>query len=328
MLTPIAISVGIYLAIAIGLILSQRPRLLNVGDGLKFNTQSSGIKLAALQPYTPRDGALLHYRDFACDTGPLVVMLHGSGWHGACFNDFACDLASRGVAHVLAPDLRGHGPNTSTRGDCSYIGQLSDDLDDLISQHRRADQSLIVIGHSSGGGLAIQHASGTPKHRPDHVVLLSPFIHYAAPTMRPNSGNWAFALTRRIIGLVMLNFAHIRLLNGLIAIQFNMPDWVKEKGGTDRYSYRLNASYAPRNAWKTDITNLSNYTLIVGSEDEAFLPDQFEPTLSALNEHGSYEIIVGATHLGLLDDPKMMANIINTITTYSTGDCLANTPTH
>ena len=43
-------------------------------------------------------------------------------------------LSEEGIAHIITPDLRGHGFSPERRGDIDYIGQLEDDLADLISE--------------------------------------------------------------------------------------------------------------------------------------------------------------------------------------------------
>lgn len=113
--------------------------------------------------YAARDGVRLPYRKFAStleNTSEAIVLLHGSAWHSQQFFKLAPELAS--VGEVFALDLRGHGPQAERRGDVKYVGQLEDDLADFI-QFLRADRPnlrVTILGHSSGGGLAIRFAGG------------------------------------------------------------------------------------------------------------------------------------------------------------------------
>ena len=93
---------------------------------------------------------------------------------------------------MYTPDLRGHGTVPERRGDIDYVDQLEDDAADLIAEIRRmhADKTLIVGGHSSGGGLALRYAGSEYGAEADAYLLLAPFLKYNAPTVRPNSGGW------------------------------------------------------------------------------------------------------------------------------------------
>ncbi len=158
-----------------------------------------------------------------------------------------------------------------------------------------------MLGHSSGGGLTIRFAGGKHGKMLSGAVLLAPFLKYDAPTMRPNSGGWAHALTRRIIGLTMLNAVGVTWLNSLPVIDFAFPRAVIDGplGGTatKSYSYRLNASYAPRNDYLKDVAALPPFLLVAGKEDEAFRAEQFEPVMSVVNSNGRYLLLDGVSHL-------------------------------
>ncbi len=299
-----AIPVVVFLAIALGLIASQ-PSADRTGEAsLDFSRQgerSEGGAPADLETWTARDGAELGVRRYRAgrDDVPLVVIVHGSGWHGQAYDPLARALT--GTADVVLPDLRGHGPYPARRGDVDYIGQLEDDLADLIALERKDGQKVVMLGHSSGGGLTIRFAGGAHGGLLSGAVLLAPFLKYDAPTMRPNSGGWAHALTRRIIGLTMLNAVGIKWLNGLPVIDFAFSRDVIDGplGGTatKAYSFRLNTSYAPRGDYLRDIAALPPFLLVAGRDDEAFQADRFEPTLSAANPDGRYVILDGVSHL-------------------------------
>ena len=317
-LLPVVISVGIFLTIAVGLILSQPPRDLKPKASLDFDRllaqPSETPQGAAFQrtSYEMRDGTRLPVTRVAepgAETLPLVVMVHGSGWHGGQFDQLAWAL--RDVAEVRAITLRGHGEDPVRRGDVDYIGQLEDDLADLIGDAE--GRKLVMLGHSSGGGLVIRFAGGVHGHMLDHAVLLAPFLKYNAPTMRENSGGWTVPLNRRLIGLSMLNMARITALNHLTAIQFNMPAQVLDGPhghmATLAYSFRLNTSYAPRNDYLGDIAKLPAFTLIAGRGDEAFKSELYEPTMAPANARGRYMLLDGVGHLDVVNAPATEAAI-------------------
>ena len=316
------VSAGITAALPFALILSQYPAkgLVAETGGLDFARISGnqGTTPARLQTYRARDGAALGVRVYPAQNAPsrqppLMVMVHGSGWHGLQFDALARHIADSGLADVVVPDLRGHGPSPIRRGDIDHIGQFEEDLADLIALHVRPGQEVIMLGHSSGGGLVVRFAGGDYGHLLGRAILLAPFLGHDTPTTRKNSGGWAKPLVRRIIGLTMLNAARIRALNGLTVIQFRFPRTVLDgplgETATRAYSYRLNRSYAPRPGLAEDAARLPDFLLLAGTQDEAFHADMYEPTLGKLTGKGEYVLIRDTGHLDLVDAPATADHI-------------------
>ncbi|MCA9925134.1 MAG: alpha/beta fold hydrolase, partial [Anaerolineales bacterium] len=194
------------------------------------------------------------------------------------------------------------------------IGQLEDDLADLIAiiEPQFPNARIIVGGHSSGGGLAVRFAGGEHGKLADGYLLLAPFLKYNAPTTRANSGGWARPLTRRIVGLTMLNNIGIRWFNGLTVIRFNMPQSVLDGAlghtATTAYSYRLNTSFAPRSNYGRDLAAMTQpFLLVAGLEDESFIAEKYEPTMSQYTNSGSYVLLPDLGHINLLTAPEVTA---------------------
>lgn len=289
------ISGGIYLAIALVFILSQWPKGQVAGAGLHFDRMT--LDHVPIEPdrFTARDGVEMNVRVRDGD-GPLVVIVHGSGGHGAAYDWLAARIAQTG-AQVVLPDLRGHFGAGGPRGDVAYIGQLEDDLADLVAAYRTEGQKVLMVGHSSGGGLVVRFAGGEQGAVLDGAVLLAPFLHHRAPTAREDTGDWAQPLVRRLIGLSMLNMVGITALNGLHVIEFNVPEGPLAETMTGAYSYRLNTSYAPRGDYLADVAALPKFHVIAGREDEAFLAAQYEPAMSGATDQGAYTLLDGVSHL-------------------------------
>lgn len=313
-----AISIAIYFVIAIGLIASQRPMALKSAGGLDFNhvlaagtftpPETSAFTRNSL---TARDGAALTYTHVNAKNGaalPLIIMVHGSGWYAGQFDRLAWAL--RDVAEIKALTLRGHGDNPMRRGDVDYIGQFEDDIADLIANDPRKP---ILLGHSSGGGLVVRFAGGAHREKLAGAILLAPFLQHDAPTTKPNSGGWAHVLTRRIIGLSMLNRVGIHWLDHLTVIQFNMPrevlDGPRGDFATTSYSWRLNTSFAPTRSYLQEVAKLPSFLLVAGAKDEAMSAEGYAPLMSDVTDRGRYEIVDGVGHLDIVDSPKTVALI-------------------
>ncbi|MGR3813808.1 MAG: alpha/beta hydrolase [Cognatishimia activa] len=308
------------IAVALILIIVVTPFLLVASDWPKrdFAPEDETLVLHRMdrttisvepEKWLAPDGSELTLRRYPTENrnAPLMVMLHGSGIHGGQFGHLAATLASDGVADVLAPDLRGHGLSPERRGDVDYVGQLEDDLAALIESEARPDQDVILLGHSSGGGLVVRFAGGPHGHLMDRAILLAPYLGHDAPTTRANAGGWAHPLLRRYIGLEILNGFGITALNGLKVVQFNLPDAVQTDAAgpmTLSYSYRLNTSYHPRPELGADLSRLPETLLIAGSGDEAFVADQYQPLLEDFTQLVTYHILNGIQHMNVVDAPR------------------------
>ncbi len=314
-----------FFALALGLILSQKPLAILAGmpegEFQAAATATSHMTPVAVSKARLRDGLEVDVRHLPADgkDPPLLILLHGSGWYGQQFDALLQALAKH--ADVIAPDLRGHGPQAKLRGDVAYIGQLEDDIADLIDLYARPEQKIILAGHSSGGGLAIRFLAGVHGHRVTSAILLAPFLKYNAPTMRPNAGGWSRPLVRRFIGLSLLNAFGVTALNHLTVLQFAFPDFVL--GGahkialTRAYSYRMNLSYEPRRDYLADIAALPRFDLIVGQDDKFFIADAFKPLMRSVTDKGQYHIIQTRGHLNLPYAPETLQIIKRHLNTGS-----------
>ena len=97
---------------------------------------------------------------------PVVLLVHGIASRGQQWERVMAELGER--AHVVAPDLLGHGSSAKPRGDYS-LGAHANGLRDLLAAlgHDR----VTVVGHSLGGGIAMQFAYQFPE-RVERLALI------------------------------------------------------------------------------------------------------------------------------------------------------------
>jgi pimeloyl-ACP methyl ester carboxylesterase len=130
---------------------------------------SSRRRLRDLQPQQHEivlHGNRVSYRT-AGQGGPVVLLIHGITGCAEQWDQVIPLLAERYT--VVAPDLLGHGQSAKPKGDYS-LGAYAVMVRDLLVAlgHRRAT----VVGHSLGGGVAMQFAYEYPPLA-ERLVLVS-----------------------------------------------------------------------------------------------------------------------------------------------------------
>ncbi len=99
-------------------------------------------------------------------SGPALLLIHGIGDNSTTWNTVQAKLAQRFT--VIAPDLLGHGQSDKPRADYSvsaYANGMRDLMSVLDIEH------ATVVGHSLGGGVAMQFAYQFPQ-LVDRLILV------------------------------------------------------------------------------------------------------------------------------------------------------------
>lgn len=110
-------------------------------------------------------GDRVAYRDEG--DGDVLLLIHGMAGSSDTWRSVIPQLSKR--FRVIAPDLLGHGESAKPRGDYSlgaFAVWLRDLLDELGVSH------ATVVGHSLGGGVAMQFAYQHPDYA-TRLVLIS-----------------------------------------------------------------------------------------------------------------------------------------------------------
>ena len=91
-------------------------------------------------------------------SGPAILLIHGIGDNSTTWSSVQTQLAQRFT--VIAPDLLGHGKSDKPRADYS-VAAYANGMRDLLSV--LGIDSVTVVGHSLGGGVAMQFAYQFPQ---------------------------------------------------------------------------------------------------------------------------------------------------------------------
>src|SRR5271154_6931681 len=91
-------------------------------------------------------------------SGPAILLIHGIGDNSTTWNTVQAKLAQRFT--VIAPDLLGHGRSDKPRADYS-VAAYGNAMRDLLSV--LGVERVTVVGHSLGGGVAMQFVYQFPE---------------------------------------------------------------------------------------------------------------------------------------------------------------------
>jgi alpha-beta hydrolase superfamily lysophospholipase len=298
--------------------LVRLPELTSVSHASRAVDRST---MPPLERFSARDGTQLSYRHYPA-RGPasekIAILVHGSSGSSASPHALADALAVRGV-ETYAPDIRGHG-GSGTRGDIGHIGQLEDDLEDLVAVVRKTapNQPLTLLGHSAGGGFALRIASSPIQGLFARTILLAPYLGYDAPTNWPDSGGWASADIPRFLALALLRRIGIDCCEALPTLAFAVPQ-NSARVLAPTYSYRLMRNFATR-GYKHDFAAVTKpLMLISGAADELMIADKYADAVHAIAPAVEVKLIDGVDHMGVVSDPKAVSMIAEDVVKAGTG---------
>ncbi len=307
-------ALALILVAAIATPLVRPPELKSISETAGRVDRSS---MPALQRFSARDGTELAYRHYpprGTALGKIAILVHGSSGSSIAVHALADALAARGI-DTFAPDIRGHG-GSGTRGDIGHLGQLEDDLADLVADIRKSapTQPIVLLGHSAGGGFALRAAGGPIQDLFTRTVLLAPYLGYDAPTNRENSGGWASPDILRILALGVLDRAGLACCEALPALAFAVrPN--SEKYLAPTYSYRLLRNFATR-SYKADLVSAKHpVTLIAGADDELMLADKYADAVHAVAPAVDVKLIAGVNHMEIVSAPQAVSAIADDVAT-------------
>jgi alpha-beta hydrolase superfamily lysophospholipase len=289
----------------------QPPELASISDARKLIDFGS---IPPVERFQARDGTDLAYRHYSAHapaTGRIAVVVHGSsGSSRGAIHVLSTTLAERGV-QTYAVDIRGHG-SSGTRGDIRYLGQLEDDIADLVGEIRKSNPTapLTLIGHSSGGGFALRVAGSPIQHLFTRTVLLAPYLGYDAPSTRADAGGWASPDIPRFIALSVLRGIGLPFAESLPTLAFAVPP-NSAKALTASYSYRLMLNFAASGDFRKDLAAATNpVTIFSGGADELMLAGKYQ---EAVGNRATVRIIDGINHMGIVRDPAAVSIIADDV---------------
>jgi pimeloyl-ACP methyl ester carboxylesterase len=251
--------------------------------------------------------------------GPVLVLVHGITGSSAHWVPVMPLLAERFT--VIAPDLLGHGESAKPRGDYS-LGAYATGIRDLLIALDYP--TATVVGHSLGGGVAMQFAYQFPE-RSDRLVLVSSGglgdeVHLLLRAAALPGSELVLPLlaSRRVRGLVsamagLLDRLHLHPGHDLAEIVAGIGS-LAESDARQAFLHTLRAVIDPtgQRVSATDRLHLAEAmpSLILWGERDPIIPVAHARSAHAAMPGSRLELLDGAGHFPQLDDPIRISRLL------------------
>jgi pimeloyl-ACP methyl ester carboxylesterase len=271
-----------------------------------------------LAPYEEIElhGHRVGYRS-AGDGDQVMLLLHGITSTSEAWRRVLPQLAERYT--VIAPDLIGHGRSAKPRGDYS-LGAYAAGVRDLLAV--LGYEHGTVVGHSFGGGIAMQFSYLFPEYV-DRMALISSgglgrAVHPLLRAATLPGSEWVLPLIAREFpvkagGAVAAAAARLGIEAGPDLAEFARGyASLTQEGASDAFIHTMRSviDHEGQRVSALDRLYLADQmpTLIVWGSDDPVIPVQHGRRAHEIVAHSRYVEISGAGHWPMLDDPDRIVS--------------------
>jgi pimeloyl-ACP methyl ester carboxylesterase len=275
------------------------------------------------EPLGPYEEIELHGHEVhfqAAGEGPLIVLLHGITSTSDCWREVMPRLAENHT--VIAPDLIGHGRSAKPRGDYS-LGAYAAGVRDLLAL--LGFESGTVIGHSFGGGIAMQFSYLFPEYVERMVLIgsggLGREVHPLLRAAVLPGSEWVLPLLAREWP-VRAGDA-VRSVAAKVGIEAG-PDIAEfargyaslsAEGASEAFIHTMRSVIDPdgQRVSALDRLYLADQlpTMIMWGSDDPVIPVEHGRNAHRVVAHSRYVEIEGSGHWPMLDDPERVLRELN-----------------
>ncbi|NMO00177.1 alpha/beta hydrolase [Gordonia sp. TBRC 11910] len=262
-------------------------------------------------------------------TGPVVVLIHGIGDNSSTWDEIIALLAPNHT--VIAPDLLGHGLSDKPRADYS-VAAFANGVRDLLWV--LGYDRVTVVGHSLGGGVAMQFCYQFPRMVSRLVLVAAGGVTTdVSPALRAASLPFVPQLLSllRVPGALSALDAAVRTAARTPA----MPRWknlspayhltdhadlVRILSGLTDSSARAAFQRTLRSVvdWRGQIVTMLDRSyltaqlpvLIVWGDDDSVIPYQHALLAHSAIGHSRLETFSGSGHFPFRSDPARFAELV------------------
>jgi pimeloyl-ACP methyl ester carboxylesterase len=254
-------------------------------------------------------------------SGPAILLIHGIGDNSTTWNAIQAKLAQRFT--VIAPDLLGHGRSDKPRADYS-VAAYANGMRDLLSVLEI--ERVTVVGHSLGGGVAMQFAYQFP-HLVERLILIgaggvTKDVNVALRLASLPMGSEALALLRlplvlpalRTAGKIIGNALGTTGLGNDLTQVLRILDDLPEPTASSAFTRTLRAVVD----WRGQIVTMLDRcyltqaipVLIVWGTRDVVVPVRHAWMAHAAMPGSRLEIFEGSGHFPFHDDPARFIDVV------------------
>ncbi|MCY7397134.1 MAG: alpha/beta fold hydrolase [Nocardioides sp.] len=261
-----------------------------------------------------------HRRAFVkAGSGPAILLLHGLGCDHTTWSPVLSGLAEHFT--VIAPDLLGHGQSAKPRADYS-VGGYANGMRDLLTV--LGIDKVTVVGHSFGGGVAMQFAYQFPE-RTERMMLvasggLGPEVTPAiraitAPGFHQLMGVLTLPVVRQVNTTALRTLARVplRVTHDLDAVA-DIVESFKDPRSRAAVRHVVRAVVD----WRGQIITMADRAYlteampmaVVWGRDDMVIPVRHASNAAALAPEAHVDVIPGAGHFPHKDDPERFVRLL------------------
>jgi pimeloyl-ACP methyl ester carboxylesterase len=252
--------------------------------------------------------------------GPAVLLLHGLGCDHTTWEPVIDALARRYT--VIAPDLLGHGLSDKPRADYS-VGCYANGMRDLLTV--LGIDRVTVVGHSFGGGVAMQFAYQFPERTERLVVVssgglgaeVSPAIRaITTPGFHQVMGVLTLPGIRHLgkAGLVALSRTGIKA-----ARDYDEVAEIYDSFRDPAYRAAIRHVVSAVVDWRGQIVTMSDRAYlteampmaVIWGRDDRVIPVRHASNAAALAPNARVEVLPRAGHFPHKDHPQRFAKVLH-----------------
>jgi pimeloyl-ACP methyl ester carboxylesterase len=252
--------------------------------------------------------------------GPVVLLIHGMGCDHTTWEPVMESLRRRYT--VIAPDLLGHGRSDKPRADYT-LGGYANGMRDLLTV-LGVDRAT-VIGHSFGGGVAMQFAYQFPERTERLMLVASGGLGAeVSPAIRAISTP-GFHQAMGVLTLPGIRHAGMAGMRALAAGPWKLTRDLDEVAEIYDSFKDPRARHAIRHVvravvdWHGQIVTMADRAYlteempmwVVWGRDDRVIPVRHASNAAALAPRARVEVIADAGHFPHKDHPRRFATIVH-----------------
>jgi alpha-beta hydrolase superfamily lysophospholipase len=190
--------------------------------------------------------------------------------------------------------------------------QLVDDIAAFIAHVRQADEvdSVVLGGHSAGGGLVLGAARSRPEAA-DAYLFLAPYLGLGGPASRPHFGGWVRLRILPLLAVAAANLLGVARFNDTTVLDFDPDACARDGRYVPSWSFNTLLAFGP-GRWMRHAAPIPEdrpVLVLAGAGDECFDYRSYRDAFDVVAPHAENPDVGPCGHWDLLVDLKAISLI-------------------